>query len=271
MKRALSRAETATGDAADGGAKTIAEATYHRLRDDLTGLRFPPGEKLRFRALGETYGVGVSPLREALSRLASERLVTASGQRGFRVPPVSAAEMWEVIRLRQLLEREALEASIAQGDAAWESEVVAAFHRLTRADGLHDAGAWDRLHRDFHQALLAACGSPWLLHFIAILYHQSERYRRLRFNTADPKALPRDVDREHREIMEAALARKKRAAGELLVHHLARTGEAVARVLNSSPSPACGGTSGSGSLRQRALSRRQPDPTLPRKRGKEKK
>lgn len=236
MKRALSRTAAANGEAS--GAKTIAEATYHRLRDDLTALRFPPGDKLRFRALGETYGVGVSPLREALSRLASERLVTASGQRGFRVPPVSVDEMWEVIRLRQLLEREALEAAIAHGDAAWESEVLAAFHRLTRAGpaSLRDAGAWDRLHRDFHRALLAACGSPWLLHFVDILYHQAERYRRLRFNAADPKALPRDVDREHREIMEAALARRKRAAGELLAHHLARTGEAVARALASAQS-----------------------------------
>jgi DNA-binding GntR family transcriptional regulator len=238
MKRALTRAESANGGGAGGAAKTLAEATYHRLRDDLTGLRFPPGDKLAFKTLASTYGVGVSPLREALSRLASERLVTASGQRGFRVPPVSAAEMWEVIRLRQLLEREALEHAIAHGDAAWESAIVAAFHRLARAAsgaGLRDAGAWDRLHRDFHQALLAACGSPWLLHFIAILYHQSERYRRLRFHNADPAALPRDVDREHREIMEAVLARRKRAAGDLLVHHLARTGEAVARVLDSSP------------------------------------
>ena len=101
-----------------------------------------------FKTLASTYGVGVSPLREALSRLASERLVTASGQRGFRVPPVSAAEMWEVIRLRQLLEREALADAIARGDAAWESAIVAAFHRLTRAapgDGLRDPKAYGLL------------------------------------------------------------------------------------------------------------------------------
>jgi len=48
MKRALD------GALADGAAKTVAEATYRRLRDDLTALRFPPGERLRFRTLAET-------------------------------------------------------------------------------------------------------------------------------------------------------------------------------------------------------------------------
>lgn len=244
MKRAITRLESESPG--DDAAKTIAEATYRRLRDDLTGWRYAPGVKLPFKELAEAYRVGVSPLREALSRLASERLVLASGQRGFRVPPVSADEMWEIIKLRQLLEREALVDSIAHGDAAWESEIVAAFHRLTRqpagasapGDSLSD---WDRRHRDFHCALLGACSSQWLLHFIGILYHQSERYRRLRFQRADKSALPRDVDREHREIMDATLARKPRLAGELLVRHLARTGEAAAAALTDPfpvPTPA---------------------------------
>lgn len=240
MKRAITRSEReAPGD---DDAKTIAEATYRRLRDDLTGWRYAPGVKLPFKELAQAYRVGVSPLREALSRLASERLVLASGQRGFRVPPVSADEMWEIIRLRQLLEREALVDSIAHGDAAWESEIVAAFHRLTHVPANDRAAGdalldWDRRHRDFHCALLAACRSQWLLHFIGILYHQSERYRRLRFQRADKAALPRDVDREDREIMDATLARKAKLAARLLDEHLARTGAAAAAALVS-PLPA---------------------------------
>jgi len=53
------------------------------------------------------------------------------------------------------------------------------------------------------------------------------------------------------EIMEAVLARKKRAAGDLLMRHLARTGEAVAGVLESSPSAVVGqGKAGTEVLQQ---------------------
>lgn len=230
MKRALAaRPPIANPDAP----RTVADAVHGRLRADLMAGRFAPGEALRLEPLMARYGCGISPLREALNRLAAERLVRAVGQRGFQAPPVSLAEMWDIVRLRRRLEGEALAAAIAAGDARWEGEIVAAFHRLAKAPppgrDRADPDAWEKSHRDFHAALIAACPSPWLLHFVGILYGHTERYRRVRFERTLPQKLVRDVEAEHRALMDAVLARDKRAALRLLGEHLDKTAKFIAR------------------------------------------
>lgn len=231
MKRAV--AAIPRTDPTEPQPRTVAEAVYERLRADLMAGRYGPGEALRLEPLMSRYGCGVSPLREALNRLAAERLVRAVGQRGFHAAPVSLAEMWDVVRLRQKLEREALAAAIAAGDARWESEILAAFHRLAKAPppgrDRADPDSWERTHRDFHRALIAACPSAWLLHFVGILYGHAERYRRIRFERTMPKKLVRDVEAEHRALMDAVLARDKRRALRLLNEHLDKTGNFIAR------------------------------------------
>lgn len=231
MKRAVAAASHR--DSPEGAPRTVAEAVFERLRADLMGGRYAPGEALRLEPLMARYGCGISPLREALNRLAAQRLVRAVGQRGFQAAPVTLAEMWDLMRLRQKLEGEALSLAIEAGDARWESEILAAFHRLAKAPppghDRADPDSWERSHRDFHCALIAACSSEWLLHFIGILYGHTERYRRIRFERTMPRKLVRDVEAEHRALMDAVLARDKRRAVRLLTEHLEKTANFIAR------------------------------------------
>lgn len=220
-------------DSPEGAPRTVADAVHGRLRADLLGGRYASGEALRLEPLMARYGCGISPLREALNRLAADRLVRAVGQRGFQAAPVTLAEMWDVMRLRQKLEGEALAMSIEAGDARWESEILAAFHRLAKSPppghDRADPDSWERSHRDFHCALIAACASEWLLHFIGILYGHTERYRRIRFERTMPRKLVRDVEAEHRALMDAVLARDRRRAVKLLTDHLEKTANFIAR------------------------------------------
>lgn len=219
--------------AAEGieGARTLGEVAYRRLRADIVMGRLEPAQPLRFDALKSQYGLGVSPLREALSRLVEDKLVTAVGQRGFRVAPMSLDEMREVTRLRQVIEVDALRTSISNGDARWEADLRAAFQRLSSAPAPRAANSsaedWERRHRAFHDALIGACRSPWLLKFAAMLTDQLERYRYLRLIRTPPKVFRRDLDGEHRELLEAALARDADRAAKLLVVHLAQTAEFI--------------------------------------------
>jgi hypothetical protein len=116
------------------GKKTLAGAAYAKIKADVTGGVFEPGQRLRIEDLRQAYGTGASPLREALSRLAAEGIVVSIGQRGFRVPPVSVEELRDITNMRILLETEALRQSIEHGDDEWEAEVVASFHRLSKAE-----------------------------------------------------------------------------------------------------------------------------------------
>ena len=239
MKRAV--APELDGSESTKGARTIAEWVYRRLRDDIVHLRLEPDQPLRFDFLRDRYGVGVSPLREALTRLAAERMVVAIGQRGFRVAPISAAEAIDLLRARILVESEALEQSIARGDLAWEAALNAAFWRLSRtpvprgdASGNRE---WADAHRGFHRALLEASGSPWLLTFAELLFEQAERYRMLRVARTPRADLYRDVTAEHEELLRAALARDAEKAKAALALHYTRTVDAVTSALAAPPAP----------------------------------
>ena len=114
----------------DQESPTLGNDVFARLRADIITSRLPPGTKLRLNDLREAYGVGFSPLREALSRLAENRLVTAIGQRGFRVREVSAEDIMDISMVRKEVEAFALRLAIKTGDGLWEAQLVNAGESL---------------------------------------------------------------------------------------------------------------------------------------------
>lgn len=209
--------------------KTLVEGAYRRLRRNIVEGVHPPGEKLRVEHLKEQYDVGAGTLREALQLLVTDALVVAQGQRGFRVAPISLKDFEDITRTRVLIETEALRQSIALGDDDWEGRVLAAFHRLSRAEERLDDEAsaredWEERNRVFHEVLISACPSRWIQHFQQILYRQSERYRRL---SLFRNPIPRDVHAEHQLLCDATVARDSEAACKVLTEHILRTLDAV--------------------------------------------
>jgi DNA-binding GntR family transcriptional regulator len=219
------RGVTAPGEALKP-AGTLASSVYQQLRSDILKGRFEPGSKLRLQHLGQHYRVGNSPLREALNRLSSNGLVTREENKGFRVSTASVAELEELIRTRCMLEQTALRESIEFGDAAWEERVVIAFHRLNRLENGADKTAqhrtpeWEAAHRDYHLAILSACGSNILLDFCQQMHEQTLRYRSL-----VEVVEYRDIHEcsEHRSIQEAVLDRDADRAINILHAHYSVT------------------------------------------------
>ncbi len=207
--------------------KTIAQDVFLRLRADILQCRLRPGDRLRLEALRDTYGVGMSPLREALSRLSSMGLVTAEGQRGFSVARISTDDLIGLTKSRVWIEVLALRFAIATGDRNWEAEILAAAHRLSGCPIYVTSGesrtfneAWHVHHRAFHAALVSVATSPHILGFREHLYDLSDRYRRL--SGMLPKS-ERDVEGEHRALAEATVARNGALASELMADHLVAT------------------------------------------------
>ncbi len=216
-------------------ADSAAADAFTRLRGDILAGVLAPGSRLRFADLQTRYGIGTSPLREALSRLNADRLVVQEVNRGFSVPPLSPADFHDIAALRLDLEVKALRASVAAGDEAWEEGVVLAHHRLKRLGTLEsspvEAGVdreWETRHRAFHTALIAACGSPMTLHFCGLLNDQFDRYRRV--VGRDAKVQLR-LARQHADLVDAAMDRKADEAAAILATHITETTAAVARRL----------------------------------------
>jgi len=216
----------------EASAPTLASSIASQLRTRITNGEIAPGEKLRLEELRVTFGVSLSPLREALSRLAAEGFVVVEDQRGYRVMPVSRQNLEEVTVLRCQMEGFALREAIRLGDDHWEGEIVAALYRLNKIEKMQVGDArieqWEAAHRALHQKLLSACGMPLLLHFCTTLHDLSDRYRRLFF--AD-HAVDRDVRQEHMDICHATVERRADDACRLLRSHVERTGANVLRTL----------------------------------------
>ncbi len=216
---------------ARSGGQTIASSVYDRLRHDIITGELAPGSKLASTGLRTRYGVGISPVREALNRLAAEHLVCFEDQKGFHVSGIGVEDLADLIRTRCWIEEIALRESIRNADDEWEDGLVVAFHRLSRIPRSASSNEyrfnpeWEALHHAFHAALIANCGSPRLLAYCDLLADQSNRYRQLAATISYPHRNERD---EHEALMDAAIARDVDRALELNHAHLRKTHDIIA-------------------------------------------
>lgn len=211
---------------------TSAELVAQRLREDIRTGALRPAEKLQLRSLCERYGVSSSPIREALSRLTSEGLVTASGQRGFWVAPASHDDLFDILQTRIVIEGAALKRAVQLGGEEWELDILTAFHRLKKHAQRCDYSPpwvveWETLHKAFHMSLVSACGSRRMQEMSARLYDESERYRRLYWNYHLPKE---ELISEHQALVDIVLARDAEPAAEAHARHMDLTLELVAKL-----------------------------------------
>ena len=213
----------------------LTDRAYHMLRAAIVRCEFEPGVRLKVEFLSGKYGISSSPLREALNRLAHEGLVLALDHRGFRVAPMALDALNDLTHMRLLLETDALASAIEHGSDEWESRVVAAFHRLSLVEqrlkpegplALNDD--WSDRHRNFHLALFSGSNSAMLLRTTEMFFVQAERYRRF---SALHRRSSRYKAAEHQALMNAALARKKSEAIQLLRAHIGKTTENIATAL----------------------------------------
>jgi DNA-binding GntR family transcriptional regulator len=224
--------------------KTLSRDVHDQIRADILAGRLSPGERLRSAALCERFGVSLSVVREALTRLAEQGIVRSEPQIGFAVVPVSADDLADLTRTRGDVETLALRRAISDGDLDWETSVVAAHYQLANTpvrdpdDPAMMSETWAAAHAAFHAALVAGCRSPRLMSIRTSLYEAAELYRRW---SGPAGRRERDVAREHEAIMRATLARDVDAACSRLREHI----EATARILiDSGWAPVAGAPAG---------------------------
>jgi GntR family transcriptional regulator, carbon starvation induced regulator len=222
-----------------GSVPTDAQTAIGLLRRDIVAGVLRPETKLKLRILKERYGIGGSPMREALAKLSAEGLVAQTSQRGFRVPALSPAALRDITRSRQLVEVQAVKLAIAHGGAAWEDEIIASY-RLLEAELMRRGGQKDlrridfelRHHR-FHRALIAACPLDAVRAFCDGLYVQATRYRNLLAAFEFTSAVVID---EHRLLMDAVLSRHQKTAASALHDHIGLTADVLMATLQDADS-----------------------------------
>jgi DNA-binding GntR family transcriptional regulator len=218
-------------------AVTLNGRLYEVLREDLLRGQRLPGQKLKIAALAATHGVSLNVVREALNRLVGEGLVAAEPQMGFSVRTLSAADLTDLIDNRVLLESVALRRNIEVNSVDWESEVLAAHHRLHNTPTTIDGTAnpqWVLRHDEFHRALLSNCGSTCLFRLIRQLADIAEIYQRVLMPLAAPRL---EGDAEHQALLDAVMNHDAEKAVEVLGRHLEGGRDAMLKVLRRQETP----------------------------------
>jgi DNA-binding GntR family transcriptional regulator len=210
--------------------ETRTDEVYRRVRDDILGGVIEPGSQLLFNKLKATYGASVGVLREALMRLSAEGLTVNQAQQGFKVMTVSLDDLVDLTDTRCVIESLVLEDSVTNGDVEWESQIVAAHHRMERTvkhdpnDGAPVAAAWAQAHHLFHMALLSAAKSRRMQAIASSLRAAAEVYRHwsMPFEVEE-----RDVSGEHQQLVTLCLKRDAVGAARALTEHLQMTKELI--------------------------------------------
>ncbi len=211
---------------------TIAGQIEAKLRQDILHGILAPGTKLNLDKLRISMDVGLSPLREAVTRLVSDGLIEVAAQRGYTVTPISVANLDEVCALRLELEPYALRKSIANGGLDWEAAVMGALHRLNKTDRApgnpESLANWEEANNTFHRTLIERCDMPLLMNIYNSLVGMNDRYRHIYLKAV---AIQRDVIEEHIAIAEAAVERRAEDAAAILAAHIERSTANLRRLI----------------------------------------
>ncbi|MEI4747793.1 GntR family transcriptional regulator [Rhodococcus qingshengii] len=206
---------------------TRSDVVLDQIRSDVLNGRLDPGSRLGFVDLGERYKVSTGVLREVLPRLVEQGLATSEPQLGFRVIDVSPIRLSRLTDARVAIETLVTREAVTHGDIAWEADVVGTHHALVRiGDSLTDGNIheeWLVAHEAFHGAILRGCDNGYLVDIASRLRSISEVYRC--WSRSELASTTRDLAHEHRQIMEAAIARDADRAVELTETHIRRTTE----------------------------------------------
>ncbi|RWY68738.1 GntR family transcriptional regulator [Rhizobium sp. WSM1325] len=202
-------------------AETVSDVVFRQIREDIISGTLPPGAKIKLEQAKERYSIGISSLREILSRLTTENLVVAEGQRGFEVSPASRRELLELADLRIVLETHAIGLAFAAGNLEWEGRIVAAHHRLAAAERKLLAGDvsrtvdWVRYDWEFHQAIVSACNSATLMATLSSVFDRFLRYHMLAESFRG-----KPVVDDHRVLFELSIRRDVAGATDVVRRHV---------------------------------------------------
>jgi DNA-binding GntR family transcriptional regulator len=186
--------------AAEAQEASLAEQAYRALEEMIVMLALPPGALLSEAALSTRLGIGRTPIREALQRLAAEHLVVIMPRRGVMVSEVDVGQQLLLVELRREIER-LIAASAAQRATGEERERLTAMAReMEEAAAEGDDMTFLRLDRAFNELAAASARNPFAAKAVAPLHALSRRFWFIHYKQAADLPLAAKV---HAAVMDA--------------------------------------------------------------------
>ena len=195
----------------------ISERAYAELRERIVTLRLAPGSLLREDALMRDLGIGRTPLREAVKRLALENLVAVQPRSGTYVTSVDAADIVHIAEVRAELEAQAAELAARRLDDATRARAEALLEQVRTLD--RDAGGDELMHIDeaIHRVAWEGSGNPYLIETLDRYFVLSLR---VWYVVLDRVPGLSTAVLDHAQLLEAILAGDAERARTLMREHV---------------------------------------------------
>lgn len=217
-------------------ARTQTDRIYQQLLDAIIQGQIAPLSRLRESDLARDLGISRGPLREALGRLESRRLVRKVPHVGAQVVGFERAELIELYQIRENLEALACELAVARMTDTDLDELGAVLSRHERYLDDQDGQFYIQQDGDldFHFKIIQASGNRWLISLLCDELYQ--RVRMFRYQSANQRRRPRQALEEHQRLYQALRQRDGELAALLMKRHI-RSARTVLEQLTEESAP----------------------------------
>ena len=199
-----------------GQPRSQSEEAYLKIRDRILSLDLAPGSVVNEAQLREELAIGRTPIREALQRLAHEKLVRSVPHRGTFVTDVNITDLARITEVRVVLESHAARLAAERHGPADQQAMNELLHAL-RSGAAVDQRALMRLDREIHRQIYRSARNSFLESTLERYFNLSLR---LWFLVLDHEVRLRDAVVEHVALLEAVLAHDGDRAEDIMRRHV---------------------------------------------------
>ena len=210
-KRKTARRKPAGGAGEPG--LSLTDRAYDHLEEMIVTLQLPPGSAVSETALSQRLGIGRTPIREALQRLARERLVTILPRRGIIVSEINVKSQLRLLEVRREVERLVAKSAARRATPAERARFLELARRFEKSAKSNDDVAFMRVDREFNELSVMAARNEFAAGAMSLMHSLSRRFWYIHYKQAADMPLTAKL---HADIARSIGAGNAAAAGKAM-------------------------------------------------------
>jgi len=192
---------------------SLTERAYRHLEEMIVTLQLPPGSAVSETALSQRLGIGRTPIREALQRLARERLVAILPRRGIIVSEINVKSQLRLLEVRREVERLVAKSAARRATSEERAQFIDLARRFEKSAKTNDDVAFMRVDRAFNDLSVMAARNEFAAGAMSLMHSLSRRFWYIHYKQAADMPLTAKL---HADIARAIGAGEEAAAGKAM-------------------------------------------------------